>query len=137
MSALQLGRPTVGKQHLDMPSSCFSLSVRHHQYTRFESTGWLTYSDTPLALDPVGIELINEQARLGIQLVHDDHFTPKIIHYGDIAEPIDQELRQLLLSPQQFPDQLSSSLTEVDQQQIAKLEEYAENENITKFTLYI
>ena len=87
---------------------------------------WLTYSDTSLALDQAGIALINEQANLGIHLIHDEGFNPRVIPYGDLPEHVDHELRHLLNSPHSFDDQLSSSLIEEDQYTIERLDEYLE-----------
>lgn len=87
---------------------------------------WLQASDTPMTLDRAGIQIINEQANLGIRLIHDQDFQPKIIKLGQISKEDEHMLKSALTEPKQHKEQLSTELKSYHQQQLLKLEDFAE-----------
>jgi hypothetical protein len=88
--------------------------------------GWLAHNDTPIPLNDEGIELINEQANLGIKLVYEASFIPQIHRLGESSEKDIDSITSLLRTPHQFQDYLSSTLQKVDPSQIGRLEDYLE-----------
>ena len=87
---------------------------------------WLQTSDTPIALDQAGLKIINEQANLGIRLVHDQDLSPQIIELGELSTEHSQDVRSILTKPTQYEDRLSTELQPCDRQKVLSLEEFAE-----------
>jgi hypothetical protein len=87
---------------------------------------WLAHNDTPIALNDEGIQIINEQANLGIKLVHQTSFIPKIYELGECSETEVNAIKRVLRTPDQFQEYLSSTLQKIDHSQIGRLEDYLE-----------
>lgn len=87
---------------------------------------WLQTNDTPIALDQAGLKIINEQANLGIRLVHDQDLSPQIIELGELSTEDSQDVRSILTKPTHHKDRLSTVLQPCDQQKVLSLEEFAE-----------
>ena len=79
---------------------------------------WLQTSDTPMALDQTGIQIINDQANLGIHLIHDQDFQPQIIKLGQISAEDEHTIKLALTEPEQHKEQLSTELKSYHQQTV-------------------
>ena len=87
---------------------------------------FLQSSDTPVPLDQEGIKILNEQANLGIKLVHDETFSPQLIELEKLTPEDSKYIRSLLTKPQQYLGRLSTQLRPTDSLSFLQLEDYAE-----------
>ena len=97
---------------------------------------WISQSDTPMPLTPEGIKILNEQAALGVELVHDDDFEPKIVTFElasssslpneRLAIQLLESASHILRDPTLPGIKLSASLTSLHHHQHLAIDQYLE-----------
>ena len=87
---------------------------------------FLSLSDTPLSLDGSGIEILNEQANLGIKLIAKQDYLPQMIEFESF--PVDQRqlAEEILEAPHHYTQYLTGDLKEPNQDDILDIGEYLE-----------
>ncbi len=87
---------------------------------------WLVYSDTPIALDREGLEILNEQANLGIGFIYDEDFEPQYHTFGELPDRSEEIARSLISDPHLYSEQLSAPVRLIAQSRTLMISDYLE-----------